>query len=403
MSWLSGFTFRKSITVSRPSGSITNYQLAVIVGESSGSPGAQVHCTGNCAADFGDLRFTRVDGTTSLNYWIETASGTSPNRIATVWVKFDSINTTDTTFYIYYGNAAATTTANGTDTFLTFDDFERSTEGSAVGGAWTQIAGSAVITTLQQFGGTRSAKLTNAGGTCRISLPLSPSPTCAIRLRAFRASAESFEVRHGNGDANAWVYSNGLNLLVYRNATATEVSTGITVASNAWVLIELTNFNFTTKTYDIWYNGTNVKTGAQMVTPDNNATNTVQVKGYYNSSNTHIDDFVIRNWVATEPIISAFGAQEDNISGFVTDGGGVVGGTLELRRGRVFSMSGGLLFSSTFTIQKGYGIQTVGNVVAGGSSPVSLLSADGRALTRAFNAYGFVRTKITKAFTKTEV
>ncbi|HUL20429.1 MAG TPA: DUF2341 domain-containing protein, partial [Thermodesulfobacteriota bacterium] len=69
---------------------------------------------------------------------------TSPNRLATVWVKFDAIVTSATTFYMYYGNSGATAYSNGDNTFTFFDDFS----GSAVNGnKWSQYKqGSSTIT-----------------------------------------------------------------------------------------------------------------------------------------------------------------------------------------------------------------------------------------------------------------
>jgi hypothetical protein len=74
---LTGWPYRKSITLSRASGAVTNYQMKLLVGESSGATGEDVDCGGLCATDFDDLRFTKSDGTTLLDYWIESISGMS--------------------------------------------------------------------------------------------------------------------------------------------------------------------------------------------------------------------------------------------------------------------------------------------------------------------------------------
>lgn len=123
MAWLTDYSYRKSITLSRASGAVTNYQMKLLVGESSGATGEDVDCNSHCAADFDDLRFTKSDGTTLLDYWIESVTGTTPNQLATVWIEFDSIGTGATTFYMYYGNAGAAAYSNGANTFIFFDDF----------------------------------------------------------------------------------------------------------------------------------------------------------------------------------------------------------------------------------------------------------------------------------------
>jgi hypothetical protein len=125
---LTGWTYRKSITLSRASGAVTNYQMKLLVGESSGATGEDVDCGGLCLSNFNDLRFTKSDGTTLLDYWIESVSGATPNQLATIWIEFDSIGTGATTFYMYYGNAAAaaqyaTSSLAGKATFNFFDHF----------------------------------------------------------------------------------------------------------------------------------------------------------------------------------------------------------------------------------------------------------------------------------------
>jgi hypothetical protein len=133
MGWLTGWTYRKSVPLSRASGLVTNYQMKLLVGESSGATGEDVDCNSHCAADFDDIRFTASDGTTLLDYWIESITGTTPNQLATIWIEFDSIGTTDTTFYMYYGNAGASAVSSGDDTFLFFDHFL----GSSLGAQWS--------------------------------------------------------------------------------------------------------------------------------------------------------------------------------------------------------------------------------------------------------------------------
>jgi hypothetical protein len=143
MAWLDGWSYRKSVTLSRASGVVTNYQMKLLVGESSGATGEDIDCGGLCLTTFNDIRFTKSDGLTYLDYWIESISGTTPNQLATIWIEFDSIGTTDTTFYMYYGNSSATAYSNGPNTFLFFDDFASLDTTTK----WQVMAGSATATT----------------------------------------------------------------------------------------------------------------------------------------------------------------------------------------------------------------------------------------------------------------
>lgn len=124
MGVLDGWKYRIGGSVSRAAGAVTDYQVPILVGESAGALGADVHCHGLCKTDFADLRFTNADGVTLLDYWIESVSGETPNQLATVWIEFDSIGTDATTFYMYYGNVAADAASNGDNTFPFFDHFD---------------------------------------------------------------------------------------------------------------------------------------------------------------------------------------------------------------------------------------------------------------------------------------
>ena len=144
MAWLSGYSYRKSIQLSRASGAVSNYQMKLLLGESSGAIGEDVDCGGHCLSTFNDIRFTTSDGTTMLDYWIESVTGTTPNQLATIWIEFDSIGTGATTFYMYYGKADAAAASNGDNTFSFFDDFP----GSSIDtNKWNVVESSTVAVT----------------------------------------------------------------------------------------------------------------------------------------------------------------------------------------------------------------------------------------------------------------
>jgi hypothetical protein len=77
--------------------------------------GLNGHCQGHCQNDFDDIRFTKADGASELDYWRERyVSG----EYAVFWVEFDTIpaSPNTTTFYIYYGNPDASSGSNGDNT-----------------------------------------------------------------------------------------------------------------------------------------------------------------------------------------------------------------------------------------------------------------------------------------------
>jgi len=130
MAWYnSSWQYRQSITITGSTGAGTNYQVPLNIGESSGATGYNFQLNGHSAKfpsaknDGGDLIFTASDGTTLLNFWVESVTGTSPNRVAKVWVKVSADLGSNQTIYCYYGNTNATNASNGDNTFIFFDDF----------------------------------------------------------------------------------------------------------------------------------------------------------------------------------------------------------------------------------------------------------------------------------------
>jgi len=118
MTFPTDWAYRKSHTITHPTGGLTNYQVKIRVYRTTGTDSVDTVYVGDkCLADFGDIRFTNNAGT-ELDYWMEVNATT----YADFWVEIDNISTS-TNIYIYYGNSEATTTSNGDTTFLFFDDF----------------------------------------------------------------------------------------------------------------------------------------------------------------------------------------------------------------------------------------------------------------------------------------
>lgn len=74
-------------------------------------------------SDGGDLRFTEDDGSTELNYWIEQFHY---GGYIVVYLLLDDIPASPNveTIYMYYGRADATTTENGGNVFIEFENWE---------------------------------------------------------------------------------------------------------------------------------------------------------------------------------------------------------------------------------------------------------------------------------------
>jgi len=107
--------YYRDISVTENSGSaLSAYQVLV---QLSGS-----NYPTNAKSDGSDLRFTDANGN-ELSYWIESWDYAGKN--AKIWVKVSSIPASAVaTIRMYYGNLNASSSSNGTSTFMLFDDFE---------------------------------------------------------------------------------------------------------------------------------------------------------------------------------------------------------------------------------------------------------------------------------------
>ena len=119
MAWLSGYGYRQKVPLKRVDGAVTDYQMLLTVNKGAGdSSGAVIYLKNHALSWEGtvpnDLRFTRADEVTELPYWIEFSDANT----AKVWGKYNSIETTDTYFNVYYGKSGDTTTSDEVATAL---------------------------------------------------------------------------------------------------------------------------------------------------------------------------------------------------------------------------------------------------------------------------------------------
>ena len=140
MAWLSGYGYRQKVPLKRVDGAVTDYQMLLTVNKGAGDSSGNVIYLKNHALSWegtvpNDLRFTKADGTTLLNYWIESSDANT----AKVWIKFDSNGTTDTDFYVYYGKSADSSVSNAPNTFLLGEVFPNTTNWTVLAGTWSLV------------------------------------------------------------------------------------------------------------------------------------------------------------------------------------------------------------------------------------------------------------------------
>ena len=130
-----GWLYRKEHNITGSSaGSQTNYQVEIVAHYGSGTDsGNTFYMSGRSKEDFGDLRFSWYNYSSSSEVKLELNSNSGNYSIrelysgdnATIGVKLPEIsNIAANTIYVYYGKADASSSTNGLNTFIRWDDFD---------------------------------------------------------------------------------------------------------------------------------------------------------------------------------------------------------------------------------------------------------------------------------------
>ena len=239
MTWLTGWNRRKPITVTgSTSGAQSDYQMKLIVNQASGTDSAGiVNLGGNVLTTFNDLRFTKSDGNTILNYWIESITGTTPNQTATVWIKLapypDTIPYPGTyNFYIYYSNSSASIGSNGINTFAFFDDFSGTLLDTT--NRWTEevIVDNGIPHTFSEDSGYWKLKAWDNGGCAdffyrNVSKLLVPNNQSVRMCYTLKSTGRDY----GIGISSKMANGTYLGITGYNGAPANRVSYPFTVPS----------------------------------------------------------------------------------------------------------------------------------------------------------------------------
>jgi len=280
-----------------------------------------VHCSGHCQTDFGDIRFHNA-ADAALDYMIDwpTLTGTTPNQSVGVWVA-PSPGTSATDVVLKYGDAALTDASDGAAVFIKYKPFESGNDGTSLStadGDWTVVQGACEIDTAQKYAGTRSALLHGVDGTYALAtLPVTPSADIAISFKIRKPSAASgvVAIGHGDGSSRAWLYygkEGDYDGVYYLNSSPAYSSLLTTLAGAAWHTFELKNFNWTADTYDLYVNDTLVAEGATEYA-DATAANVLFLRSQYYGSDGDcwIDNVIVRKYASPEPTWGTWGAEEE--------------------------------------------------------------------------------------------
>jgi len=282
---------------------LTSYLL-----ETATDSGEDVYLDEKCRTDFGDVRFTNNDGTTLLDYWMESKSD-SDNAV--FWVEVaDDLSTNPATIYIYYGKSDEVTTSNGGNTFIFFDDFEGQTVGQPPSG-WLGDTTYFLISDVEAWRSLRGVKgESTATGSKSIYKEFTPQTgTFAIEIfmRCESAGkAGTFALKRVTVPQEVtWVGLRDTNEISYYDTTYHDFMTWL--AGN-WYRLKKT-VNIGTDTYDIYVNDVLKVSGGNFRNVVSEISR-VEIGTYLNTVDRFFDTIFIHKWQITEPAHGAWGEEE---------------------------------------------------------------------------------------------
>ncbi len=282
MGVLDGWKYRIGGSVSRAAGAVTDYQVPILVGESAGALGADVHCYGLCSPDFSDVRLLAADGATLLPYWIESISGVTPNQIALVWAKYASIGADATPFALHFGNPAAAAVSSGDATFQFFDHF----------------------TTVDGTNGKLETKEFTLSLPCSIEMSLS-----VLTVAWDLGHSGCFPIIGDNVAGFMWYKEGNYDRYVYANSSPSwknGTARGLAVGDirNTWRVHADLQEHITSGALNFHdeFSGATGASGGKFTLFDRNAN--------AKTSHIRIDWVFVRKYLVSEPALGAFGALE---------------------------------------------------------------------------------------------
>lgn len=195
------------------------------------------------------------------------------------------------TYYIYYNNSSTSSSSNGTNTFMKYDGFEGANIDSSI---WDILIGGVTTSTDQSVTGSKSAKFTTSPDA--ITSTLTHSDNIAIEYSLYTSTTGDFGIaRHGDGTECLTTYAFGQDIKYYDGVWR---DTGANIANNQWGTFVWNDFNWTTHTCDISYNGSIIDDNIDFRPSYSSYNNQFNI---YTAKLAYIDDFIVRKYY-TSPL-----------------------------------------------------------------------------------------------------
>ncbi|MEM3674469.1 MAG: DUF2341 domain-containing protein [Candidatus Methanomethyliaceae archaeon] len=224
--WLSGWQYRRAITINNGGSAETAYTIFVNL------TGYALNCAFN---DCRDIRFTDANGN-QLTFYTEKVAGKGAGQIKYFWVRIPSLPSGTTTIYAYYGNSGVSS-ASSKSAHYVYEDFESGTLGKFSTGSGASVDSSV------KYEGSYAAKIsdsvsstgyymTSSAGTFRFQdTPIRLVLYRYITATAGGATISTFTVSNSGKTNTRIYYLNSTHLYVY-NAS-------YVLPQNSWLRVEI--------------------------------------------------------------------------------------------------------------------------------------------------------------------
>ena len=295
--------YRKSISINGSVGAGTNYQVRINV------------TYDDMQTDFDDIRFTDDDGTTLLDYWLESKL---MDEWAVFWVEVKDDLDSDQEIYMYYSVGDVSTISDGEATFLLFDDFEDNnldnwadTSNMQTTAARTHDGSSFSASWIASANGDLQDNVYNGLSGIRVSFWVNQDDTERGSFTYIYSEADYSEqvatLRGGYEVDTSPLYYRDTGVYVPYPDSADDLN------DDEWDRIEFA-VDFNNDTMQTWQNG--VANGVlAIVEDDGSPLETQEVDGIglmmQTAKQCWFDDVIVRKWVDVEPIVDIWGEQEN--------------------------------------------------------------------------------------------
>ena len=251
--------------ISYTAGDTANYEQDIVIHRTSGTAYEEtagglkvwhIYVGNRCKSDYGDIRFTDTSGN-ALAYYLWPDYDAESARFT---VRLEGADA-DGELLVWYGNPSATTTSNGNNVFLLFDDFDGESLDTSI---WTNSGnsgevtienGEAIIRASASSGTAHNRYITSAN-------PLSDGISVSIRAKFQTAQRYGLNIAVGKSARNHYA-SPSIGASYYESTTPSKVGGWGQDSTNLGGSVTVTNYNeyrfdiYDSKA-DYWLNGNQI-------------------------------------------------------------------------------------------------------------------------------------------------